>query len=627
MNASGKAVLSLTLGFTLSLAVVARADVFKDAAFWFDGAKVGTSGRTFAKGDMLDVTKVAQPLDARNQAEMCGAAPLVTNVNVVCPFAGRTVGQQVLHFNQELIESTKEFDESGKLTSAKATHFQSVILNDGTGIVTRGNPFSAFIRFRPGKSLLADWATLKGLTGTNYRSCLLSIGPGISGKHNLSVYLCYDAVNGNFKIAAYCGTDYAFNGVVTDLGLVDIGDWCELAVATIPPDGKGGKGALRFALSKSSGAITFATLNAGNATWDPRTDESRRVQIGAGTEKSWQKDEVVRSDATWFRCFNGDVASIGLWNRTLSDLEMREAISTTIGGTVMEVGVKNDSSSEFTGLEGGVAVNAASPSEWRNFPAELSAAGASSVNVKFKTTERADFLAGTAQLLRLEKVSGGGELTAAIGSHVEKVVWTDGIGFAYFPGDCFVTGEQTLTLTCTSGSVALDCLTLGGSWQVGYADGKNTEFGDLYSGPLHTYHVAVNDCKLCSSGYCGTAAAGAFNLIFTLDKFVAEHCPTYISSKCIQTSISAYPHQFYANVLVNGNLFMENVPISPYLAGGDSKTAGILGVRFPKGTFVAGENTITIQNVTDGVSWTKNDYFKFEVEKPRGIYGLVLMVR
>ena len=57
------------------------------------------------------------------------------------------------------------------------------------------------------------------------------------------------------------------------------------------------------------------------------------------------------------------------------------------------------------------------------------------------------------------------------------------------------------------------------------------------------------------------------------------------------------------------------------------RTAGILGVRFPKGTFVAGENTITIQNVTDGVSWTKNDYFKFEVEKPRGIHGLLFIVR
>ncbi len=73
---------SIIFAVSIGVALVASAMVYDDVAIWFDGAKSGTDGRTFATGDAIDVRYVATPSAARNQAEKIGASPKVFTATV-----------------------------------------------------------------------------------------------------------------------------------------------------------------------------------------------------------------------------------------------------------------------------------------------------------------------------------------------------------------------------------------------------------------------------------------------------------------------------------------------------------------------------------------------------------------
>lgn len=608
----------------------AWAGVFDDASFWFDGAKVGTSGRTFVKGDAIDLINAADSAHVNHLADKLGSMPKVVDSSVKRNLCGDTVTQQSLLFHQGIKDGTQVYDETtSDLVSAKATTFQALVLADSLGVLEHGKTFSMVIRFKPALSLLGEWAEAKKLKSNGYRSTLLCIG-GETPSHGMILNLEYDNANnspGKYVIGMRQGR---FNRQLPALGLLEVDKWYELAVSA-RLGASDSANYCRVMLTDENGTVTFADCLQNGTTpyWNPASNESRKIAIASSRDDNWQNDEVINSESSWFRSYNGEIAMLAFWNRSLTDAEMREAVVYPTSGksATVNFGIKNGSSGEFAGNASGSSVAATVPSAWRSFPSELSADGVSSGSIRFSLTDRDDYLAGTDQLLRIFKSSGNGDLTVTVGDCVEQVVWTHGTGFAHIPGSCLASGEHILTLTCTKGSVKLDYLTLGGSWQVGYDDGKNTEFGDLYTAKLHTYSVEDNDFALCSSGYAGTGTCGLFNLKFKMDEFTAEYCPTYFSTKCIQTSIGTYPHVFLADVYVNGVLYRSGVRVSPFVKGGDSTVDGVLGIRFPRNTFVAGENTITVQNVTSELSWSKNDYFKFEVEKPQGIYGMVFLVR
>lgn len=172
-------------------------------------------------------------------------------------------------------------------------------------------------------------------------------------------------------------------------------------------------------------------------------------------------------------CFRGSFQQIALWNRSMSFDEMGDAIAWP-RQDVARLGVEDGSSDEFE--DGAVAEQ----DDWRwRFPQELGAGD--SATFKFALDGG---LAGMRQRLKWtsasESATGKVRLTVNGSDCGEEQVAASSPTAWTIECSCLVAGTNTVLFTRTDGGsspVVLDAAVIGGSWQIGDADGDFYDFG------------------------------------------------------------------------------------------------------------------------------------------------------
>jgi hypothetical protein len=164
------------------------------------------------------------------------------------------------------------------------------------------------------------------------------------------------------------------------------------------------------------------------------------------------------------KAFEGAFHQVAFWDRTLSDDEIREAMA---GGTgrpnLVQVGMEGNGIEEFATSSQTASVS--NTGAWENLNPALSAENLTAT-ISFTCPA---LWAGQSQWLRVCGASGSGKVSAAInGTPVgECTVAANGVGRIFVPTNVIVSGANTLVLSRTEGSFALDAITLGGSWRFG----------------------------------------------------------------------------------------------------------------------------------------------------------------
>ena len=161
------------------------------------------------------------------------------------------------------------------------------------------------------------------------------------------------------------------------------------------------------------------------------------------------------------RAFRGSIHSFASWNRALSAEEVRQVFAWP-GTDLVRLGTANDSEKEFEG-------------------------GAAPTTFNFDVAAKD---AGLPQVLRVAatSASAAGTFNVSVnGAAAGTISVTPGrTASLYVKKNLVVAGANTLTLTRTSAApVAIDAIALGGSIQIGNADGSFSEFAsETYGGKV-----------------------------------------------------------------------------------------------------------------------------------------------
>lgn len=601
-------------GFGL-LPLGAYASVFDDAAFWFDGARLGENLRDLSAGDVPDVRKVGNANDPLNQSACVkGNAPKIVVETVTNAVTGASAEQGVVRFNQQITKVVR--DDAGNVTSVEAEKFQSF---DVPGVV-EGTSYTVLMRFRPEKGVGLEAAELLGKTA-QHTDNLFCIGNYKSNndpfESNVGILLGLRVLNpaenadgclGNLYVTA---ANFGYNHNLTDLGTLTAGQWYDLAF-TVRADKS-----IRVGLGQAGGAMAYVnqTPNSGKEWVAGTSGEKLPLRVGFAYNNGWSG--AVDPTKAWFANFKGSVATLAVWNRALGDSEVKEALGLQFPQTapdVLRVGLDDGAADEFMGTAASAVVAADVPSSWRNFPATFDQDG-QMVSIGFSVSDRADYLAGLPQLLTVKPSHGSGILRVGLGAFSSDIALEAGQTSAvHIPGSHFTTGDLSLVLTRVSGSFSLDSVALGGSWQIGYADSKHAEFGDAYAKANHDYSLATGDFTGAAGSLVGTARAeAALRLRFPVSAFAAANCRhvfRYANSQVVGAKSAEL------DVYVNDQLMGASVAVTD---------KGTFSMRLKPGVLVAGENSIVLSNRVAAASFVNHDAFSLEILRPSR--GLVFLIR
>ena len=211
--------------------------------------------------------------------------------------------------------------------------------------------------------------------------------------------------------------------------------------------------------SIQEGDRNISTMTADGGSGKPSGVANSEIILGLGIEGAFGWGGVAT--ATRIRAFRGSIQSFASWNRALSADEVRQVFAWPASDLV-RLGTANDSALDF---EGGAA-----PTTF-NF------------NVAAKD-------AGLAQVLRVTatSTSAAGTFSVALnGAAIGSLAVLPGkTATFYVKKNLTVAGSNTITLTRTSADpVVIDAIALGGSIQIGNADGSFTEFApETYGGKV-----------------------------------------------------------------------------------------------------------------------------------------------
>ena len=251
--------------------------------------------------------------------------------------------------------------------------------------------------------------------------------------------------------------------------------------------------------------------------------------------------------------FRGAVREVRLWNRCLSEEEMKAVFAGQQQG--WSIGAKNDSADEFSDAECVGAFNPRTMS-WSKMRKTLTSANPS---VSITTTLPADrrYLPRTLHIKPiLSAEAAGAKLDVSLnGANIGNVRLRDGDNWFFIKERVFSDlvgndGVATFTLTRSgnmAGTVMFDFLELTGSFQIGNRDNVNasasySEFGawnlsrDLYS--------TVEDTKIYTGGL---APQKTLDVRFPLSKAVADHYKFRFSTHLFWQTEEQLPLSFTLN--------------------------------------------------------------------------------
>ena len=343
--------------------------------------------------------------------------------NVVNPYTKATSSETVAYFPQDVDFGTSKY-------YAGAVNFTSPFAVDLTKECT------FFIRYK--------WSgeSPAGADMQNYFLCA-----GDSANYGFLVAIMSNGCYNAYSSGVYGKT---WNGV-TD-AKVKPNEWTDFAVTV-----KNRKMTIYSYQESSDGIVTYEVNGSSGA---PTGSPASRVVLGCSYADGGC-GYGYNSTAQRIRAFRGSISSYASWERALSADEVRQVFAWP-GTDLVRRGTANNSAQEFVG-------------------------GAAPTTINFNVAAKD---AGLPQVLRVSATS-----TSAAGTFSVSINGAAAGSLSVTPGktttfyvkkNLTVAGANTLTLTRTSAdAVTIDAIALGGSIQIGNADGSFTEFAsETYGGKV-----------------------------------------------------------------------------------------------------------------------------------------------
>ena len=562
----GKLKHNVALGIVFAAMLVSASEngrsVYEDAALWIKGAYDRNANVGMDPQDLRNAVSVSDMLLNRGswgEATNC----IKRYENVICPYSNtELINVPCLNFQQIV-------DSEGKV---HPRHFRVA------GKISVTNCISTVVmRVKPEYSSVgSSWVC----GGIGYQIGFSKLGDGL------------------LKLRGYCGNWQEANFKLAP------GTWLDLAVV------KSGESNLKFYAVTNNGTLFSQSMNAmGISSSGVQTN----FYLGL-SESGYSSWNPVATNSTSQRrmAFRGSLHSIAVWNRQLSEAEIREAFAFP-RSDVLRIGVDNGDGGEFIKSSAdGTVVNA---DDWYTMPSKLSPD--ETVDIEFSLRS---FESSLSQLLRLTAASGTGQgarLSVSLnGTAIEEVLQAEAgkVKAILLPGMLFREGRNTLRLTNVSDKdVKFDSLALGGSWQMGVPDDSSAEFQQDAMGNNTTGYMEDGNWK-------------------NTDKIVdMRRTNSIVALYPANLKEAGYPAMFSVRVNIPGdpdyykrqNAEMPNWQLR---VNGQKKAEGKFSEKFKTTMYklkseelMAGTNVFSIvcNNTTEknANSWFNIDYWRFEVRR------------
>ena len=440
--------------------VVARGGVYDDVSWWMRGTYNGTNPSSpyiAAWHQIVHALELGNPsinADAYAHVAPFGAGEealhAITDVN--SPYAGKTLkNRSVIRLAQTVKVSEETGDLVGRSTALLAT-------NVLTGATTSNtNRYTVLLRYKmenkysssATESILIDY----GWAYSQNSGFQLSIR-GDDDNQYLHVYRG-NTINSEIKATMNSADTRLSCGKWVDIAIVN--DYNNFYVYTCAEGGR----------------LCVQHIDvAPNASSVSRTDVNIGGHAFNSSSKTYTTAEFTAITAAMNQSFRGWIQQYAIWQRALSESEVKEAFMNGCGADdLIRFGVPNDSAYEFKGQ--GTETDADLATDWRNLPQSLTAASPTAT-IRFSV----DALSFVGRRLSVKTTS-----ASAVGCTLSATLNGNSLlsGAAAAPGATItadvpaadlVAGSNELVLTRTDGGdgdLEIDCLYIGDPVQSEYA--------------------------------------------------------------------------------------------------------------------------------------------------------------
>ena len=519
--------------------------------------------------------------------------------------------------------------EDGKLYASPA----SVTFNTDMPI---GKVFTIFTRMRwDGTN---DVESVKGMDAQSLR-ILCRYDWGYS---NNGFAICMTTRGNTWGFGFYLGTHQ--NGLLGDSEFLT-GDWVD-AFVTYAHNPETGKTKIYSYAYSTTNDTPYRHVSAVRETdtsfYYTDNKATHALTLGAwGASSSWvhvlNGDGSKGANSDYVKNFHGVIKDFRIWNRELTEEERRMVISDTYGSK-WRVGAANGSADEFAGDGSSELAEEYAPDSmpWHKMRRELTAENPS-------LTLKGVWSAQDAQQPVLPRVlsvkpiftgvSGAATVRvdvndATVGTFDLKTTLGRNIYIPFQFWNIAEGEDVTVALTRvgnTEGSIAIDSIELGGSWQTGVRGGNNSEFARTeweYNCHFAGSPKSSNMVKTIygpMSDYWGTRV----DFKVHIPEEVALRCPfvfeTAISS--VNGNSGSVPGKQKLAVYVNDELKMTF----------DELKQGMpIRLEFGPGELKGGLNVFRLRNMSDradvsGTCWLQFDYYSLTCKRP--VLGPVVIMR
>jgi hypothetical protein len=391
------------------------------------------------------------------------------------------------------------------------------------------------------------------------------------------------------------------------------GGWVDIAVtlSSRPDEGANGRTYVSFYRSSS----TANTMAAGKGFVEQAISLNRNAigMLFGNYAKTVTNHNNIRN-------FRGAVRSVKLWNRALSDDEIKELFAGM--RQTWKIGVSNSSSDEFSD-ETRTAQYDPVKARYHTFPKTLTAQNPSAVISTKLPAHRVNLprVLFIKPLFEEGDDATGKNLDIALnGTHLGSVALKTHSGNVWFfiPGERIAqcvpeSGDFSLSLTRSgnmSGTVSFDSLELGGSFQLGFEDKDHQEF-NFNNGVRTIYATVASESHLSSQLFPNQN----IEVVFPVSREIAQRYKFRFVTRFFWSNPTALP----IDCTLNGETLVPSEIGEPNYTYTYTFEPGELS-ELNKMNFVTGSRS-------DGVStgWGV-DYWRLEIVDTQ-YYGLTLIVK
>jgi hypothetical protein len=343
---------------------------------------------------------------------------------------------------------------------------------------------------------------------------------------------------------------------------------------------------------------------------------SKVIKLGGQDDNATVWKEYIATNGTYRKAFKGAFANVKLWSRVLSDEELAALLAGN-DGMQWSIGAQNGSSYEFGGNpvpEFDPAVNT-----WAEMQKTLDV---DSPTLTLKTKMRT----GDEELQKSLRVvpilsdgATGGVLLSVNGVQVESANLENGKEHVFvIPAARWIadsTGFVTVSISRTgdiSGTLEFDAISLSGGWQVGYIDGKVTEFpANERSAPsdffIGDFDISNHVRKATYSDASEWSPARLRSHFWVDERMARNASAVFTSSIANKANPAANPEEYTHFEVYLNNKCVHHAYV---------KKSNEIKVQIERGVMREGLNVIELRNISERSDiWAQYDYFRLEFKR------------